>query len=136
MTTKVQKNLEEKNNQGLNTVYSAIELLKQEQFKTAILKVISDEVMNYRIDDAITQLHNCFAPFLKKDPNWDGINKRNGYTIALCMLGITDEDELCEKLFQIMYEHGYNSLFDAELVANVIFQNWVYEITNYFNSKN
>lgn len=136
MTTKVQKKSDSPNKTDLNKAYNALELLEKEQFKTAILKIISDEVMNYRVDDAITKLHNCFAPFLKTDPNWDGINKRNGYTIALCMLGITDEDELCEKLFQIMYEHGYNSLFDAELVANVIFQNWVYEITNYFNSKN
>ncbi|SHH95718.1 hypothetical protein SAMN05421866_0024 [Chryseobacterium oranimense] len=136
METKVQKNLEEKNNQDLKTVYSAIELLKQEQFKTAILKIISDEVMNYRIDDAITKLHNCFAPFLRKDADWDGVNKRNGYTVALHILGIADDDELCEKLFTTLYEHGYNSLFDAELVANVIFQNWVYEITNHINSKN
>ncbi|WP_185269455.1 hypothetical protein [Chryseobacterium bernardetii] len=136
MNTKVQKNLEEKNNQCLNTVYSAIELLKQEQFKTAILKIISDEVMNFRIDDAITKLHNCFAPFLRKDADWDGLNKINGYTVAFYILGITEEDELCEKLFETLYEHGYNNLFDAELVANVIFQNWVSEITNHINSKN
>lgn len=136
MTTKVQNNSVYTNKTELNKPYDALELLKVAQFKNAILKILSDDVMSYRIDHSIQKLYNCFAPFEKIDPDWDGLNKRNGYQSAITLLGLENENDLCDKLFNIVYEHGSNNQFNAEMVANVILQTWEFEIKNYFSTKN
>lgn len=134
MNTKLNKNSVSANIAAENPAYSAIELLKQKQIRESIICILNDEVIGYRIDNAMFMIANCYAPFDRKDADWDGTNKRKGSSAIIHMLGIADEDELCSNLHDIVYNIASNSHYDASMVAEVIFQHWEFEITKFFNA--
>lgn len=127
MKTKVQTNSVIDNTEKISH-YSALELIEHDQFRTAILQILSDSVTYQRAGKGLEIMLNTYH--LENMSNNKPFDGYEGYKAALTLLGITFESnkELYNRLDNLAFDIIELSQSSIENIANVIFQNWVFEI--------
>lgn len=138
MTTKVQKNIVDSNNENQIDPYSPLELLKNERIREVILQIISEYVVAFRRHDAIEMYLNAFDPNNKDEWHDHPFDGSNGLDKVLILIGITPKQHynFFESLDKMAWDIIDGSKNKADLVALTILSRWIPEITNYFNYKN
>ena len=135
MTTKVQTNSVIDKTETISR-YSALELIEHDQFRTAILQILSDSVTYQRASKGLEIMLNTYH--LENMSNERPFDGYTGYRAAMTLLGITFDSnrELYDRLDNLAFDIIELSQSSIDHVANVIFQNWIYEITNHLTPKN
>lgn len=100
--------------------------------ENAIVKILTDDIIYTRIEDALFRLHNAFNPSNSQDIDSKFTYEYSGYSTAFDILGIDKHDELAEILGIVTYEMKQASNESADVLASKIYHNWLNEIKNYF----
>lgn len=137
MTTKVQKNIVDSNNENQIDPYSPLELLKNDRIREVILQMITEYVVDFRRHDALEIYLNAFHPGNTEDWNDLPFDGTNGLSKVLDLLGISSKpkDDFYDSLYKMAWDIIEGSENEANTVAVNILSRWTRKIKNYFSSK-
>ena len=114
-----------------NTI-NAINLLKQDFVCKAIQEILKDYVIFWRVERAMFNMHNVFAPDRKEGLDWEADQQFSGYSSIFELLNISEIDDLCNTLGEITCDVISESDNEANKVAEKLFTLWMHEIKKHF----
>lgn len=95
-----------------------------------IVAMITNNIIFERISDGLFTIHNAFNTKVAEMPSAEFQNEyRDG--IVFEMMGITKNDELCDKMYTLYFEYCQKKQ-DAKSLAQEIYIEWLCIIKNHF----
>lgn len=101
----------------------------------AIINVLNDHILWVRVESALFTISNAFNPSAKKGMDWSAEDNFHGYTTALIILGIENNEDLCSELSDIVSKMVSESENASTELAREIYFEWLVAIKNFFTLK-
>lgn len=108
---------------------------KNELQQRAIINILSDHILWVRVEECLFKISNAFNPSKKECMDWTAEDNFHGYTTALMLLGIENNEDLCSELCDVtskMISESENA--STELAKDIYFE-WLVAIKNFFTLK-
>lgn len=100
-------------------------------FQKEIIQILCDDVVFFRIEEAMFKIHNIFQPDKMRSIDSEWTHQFYGYSTAFLLMGVDGNDDICSILSDIAYDMKSESGKNALTLARNIYYRWMIEINNY-----